>query len=117
MANTRVDGLIVSNTALVSQEVAEVCGATAGLVPTVGTVYGGISGPPLRAPSTACLARLHQLTQASRLPLIGVGGVDSGEAAAEKLAAGASLVQLYTGIAYHGLPLARKVVRELAEQI
>ena len=50
-----------------------------------------------------------------RLPIIGVGGVSSGEDALEKVKAGASLVQVYTALAYQGPPLVRKIKTDLAE--
>jgi dihydroorotate dehydrogenase len=62
---------------------------------------GGLSGRPLMAPSTAMLARLFRLVGRD-LPLIGAGGVFTAEDALAKILAGASLVQLYTGFAYHG---------------
>lgn len=71
---------------------------------------GGLSGRPLFARSTRVLARLASLTS---LPLIGVGGVASGEDAFQKLRAGATAVQLYTGLAYGGLSLAARILRDL----
>ncbi|MFC5566079.1 quinone-dependent dihydroorotate dehydrogenase [Rubellimicrobium aerolatum] len=71
---------------------------------------GGLSGAPLFERSTRVLARLSTLTQ---LPLIGVGGVDSAEAAFAKIRAGASAVQLYTALAYGGLGLAGDIARGL----
>jgi dihydroorotate dehydrogenase len=62
---------------------------------------GGLSGRPLFRRSTRTLARIYRLTE-GRLPLIGVGGIDSGEAALAKIRAGASLLQLYTGLVYEG---------------
>jgi dihydroorotate dehydrogenase len=62
---------------------------------------GGLSGRPLFARSTGMLARVYRLTQ-GKLPLIGVGGIDSGEAALAKIEAGASLLQLYTGLVFEG---------------
>lgn len=62
---------------------------------------GGLSGRPLFQRATRMLARVHLLSE-GRLPLIGVGGIDSGEAALAKIQAGASLVQLYTGLIYEG---------------
>lgn len=73
---------------------------------------GGLSGAPLFARSTAVLARLHALTQ-GRLPLVGVGGIGSAEDAYAKIRAGASAVQLYTGMVYQGLSLAARVARGL----
>jgi dihydroorotate dehydrogenase len=62
---------------------------------------GGLSGAPLRRRATAVVATLAGHLQ-RRLPVIGVGGIFAGGDAVEKLAAGASLVQLYTGLIYRG---------------
>ena len=62
---------------------------------------GGLSGRPLFNRSTAMLARVYRLT-GGRLPLIGIGGIDSPEAAVAKIEAGATLIQLYTGLVYEG---------------
>ncbi|PNH12077.1 Dihydroorotate dehydrogenase (quinone), mitochondrial [Tetrabaena socialis] len=74
---------------------------------------GGLSGPPLLAMSTAVLSDLYRLT-GGRVPLIGCGGVSSGEDAYRKLRAGASLVQLYTAFAFEGPALVPRIKRELA---
>jgi dihydroorotate dehydrogenase len=66
--------------------------------------------------STRKLARLFALTS-GRLPLIGVGGIDSAETAVEKLRAGASLLQLYTAMIYHGTGIAREVNRGLSHKL
>jgi dihydroorotate dehydrogenase len=71
---------------------------------------GGLSGQPLFEKSTRVLARLSTLTD---IPLIGVGGVASGAQAYAKIRAGASAVQLYTGLVYGGLSLAAEIAREL----
>lgn len=71
---------------------------------------GGLSGQPLFEKSTRALARLHRLTD-STLPLIGVGGVASAEQAYQKIRAGASAVQLYTGLVYGGLSMVTKIVK------
>jgi dihydroorotate dehydrogenase len=62
--------------------------------------------------ATRVLARVHLLT-GGRVPLIGVGGIDSGEAALAKIRAGASLVQLYTGLIYEGPGLLAEIKRSL----
>jgi dihydroorotate dehydrogenase len=74
---------------------------------------GGLSGRPLFALSTRVLAELSRLT-AGRVPLIGVGGVASGAEAYAKIRAGASLVQLYTGLIYRGPALVPRIKTELA---
>ncbi|MFC6718245.1 quinone-dependent dihydroorotate dehydrogenase [Natrialbaceae archaeon GCM10025810] len=74
--------------------------------------WGGLSGTPLRDRSTAVVRTLAAYTD---LPIIGVGGVDSPESAYEKIRAGASLVQLYTGFVYHGPSTAKRINRGLLE--
>jgi dihydroorotate dehydrogenase len=73
---------------------------------------GGLSGAPLCARSTAVIRRLHDLL-AGELPIIGVGGILSGADAAAKRAAGAALVQIYTGFIYRGPALIRECVEAL----
>jgi dihydroorotate dehydrogenase len=87
-----VDGIAVSNTTL----------SRPGLpMTTLTQERGGLSGRPLFNRSTAMLARVYRLT-GGRLPLIGIGGIDSPEAAVAKIEAGATLIQLYTGLVYEG---------------
>jgi len=71
---------------------------------------GGLSGAPLFQRSTQVLA---QLSTATTLPLIGVGGVASADQAYAKIRAGASAVQLYTGLVYHGLSLVSEILKGL----
>lgn len=73
---------------------------------------GGLSGVPLRRRSTRLIARIHRQTGGS-LPIIGVGGVLNARDAQEKLDAGASLVQIYTGLIYEGPGVAGRVLRGL----
>jgi dihydroorotate dehydrogenase len=74
---------------------------------------GGLSGAPVRAASTAIVRKLATAL-GGRVPVIGVGGISSADDAREKLAAGASLVQVYTGLVYRGPALVREIVRGLA---
>ena len=76
---------------------------------------GGLSGAPLLERSNAILERLCDVLD-GRLPVIGVGGILSGRDALAKLAAGASLVQLYTGLIYRGPDLVREVVEAVVQQ-
>ena len=69
---------------------------------------GGLSGPPLREQSTRIIRHIYQQTNGV-IPIIGVGGVDSPDAALEKIRAGASLVQVYTGLVYHGPSLVQAI--------
>ena len=69
---------------------------------------GGLSGAPLQKRSNEMLAQLYKLTNGT-IPLIGVGGIFNAEDAWEKICAGASLVQLYTGFIYEGPSIVRKI--------
>ena len=101
------DGIVVSNTTL----------ARAGLRDQgFAKETGGVSGRPLFARATRMLARVYQITQ-GKLPLIGVGGIDSGEAALAKIEAGASLLQLYTGLVFEGPGLISRIKQVLIEEM
>jgi dihydroorotate dehydrogenase len=76
---------------------------------------GGLSGPPLRRRSTQLVHYIAQAT-AGRLPIIAVGGIHDAASAAEKLDAGAVLVQVYTGLIYRGPWMAAHLARALAER-
>jgi len=97
-----IEGLIVSNTTIARPPLKS---AHAGET-------GGLSGRPLLAPSTLVLAQMHQRLGGA-VTLIGVGGIASGEDAYAKIRAGASLVQLYTALAFHGPGLVGRIKREL----
>lgn len=99
-----IDGLIVANTTVARAMLKDREQAME---------TGGLSGRPLFAPSTRCLARVYRLTGGA-VPLIGVGGVESGETAYAKITAGASLVQLYTGLVFEGIGLVGRIKRDLA---
>jgi dihydroorotate dehydrogenase len=75
---------------------------------------GGLSGKPLFAPSTAILRAIRERVR-DKLVLVGVGGVSSGAEAYAKIRAGASLVQLYTALAYEGPGLVARIKRELLD--
>lgn len=97
-----IDAVIATNTTL----------ARDGLASVHSTEAGGLSGAPLFEKSTRVLAQLSRLTE-RRIPLIGVGGISNAEQAYEKIRAGASAVQFYTAMVYHGLSLASKIARGL----
>ncbi|RAZ87456.1 dihydroorotate dehydrogenase (quinone) [Mesorhizobium hawassense] len=100
----KINGVIVSNTTL----------ARSGLRSATGTgETGGLSGKPLFERSTAVLARMRKLL-GPNMAIIGVGGVDSAEAALEKIRAGADLVQLYTGMIYAGPALPGRIIAGMA---
>lgn len=97
----RADGLILTNTSLDKSS-----------VPAAIDVQGGLSGAPVRERSTQIIRRAFQLTE-GRTPIIGVGGIFSGEDALEKIKAGASLVQVYTGYIYRGPGLPAQICRSI----
>jgi len=76
---------------------------------------GGLSGRPLRERSTAIVRHIYRQTQ-GRLPVIGVGGIFSAADAWDKITAGASLVQVYSGLVYEGPGLPRRIVTGLAQR-
>ena len=98
-----VDGITVTNTTLSRQGLRDV---------EAGREAGGLSGRPLFARSTVMLARVYQMT-GGRVPLIGSGGIDSGETALAKIEAGASLLQLYTGLIFEGASLIGRIKQHL----
>ncbi|MBV8748313.1 MAG: quinone-dependent dihydroorotate dehydrogenase [Candidatus Eremiobacteraeota bacterium] len=104
LLDAHIDAIIVANTTRARPS---------GLRGAHAAEAGGLSGAPLFAPSTLMLARVHALT-GGRVPLIGVGGIASGADAYMKIRAGASAVQLYTGLIYAGTGLVTRIKRELA---
>ena len=72
---------------------------------------GGLSGRPLFRPSTECLRDMYRLTE-RKIPIIGVGGIFSGEDAYTKIKSGASLVQIYSALVYEGFGLIQEPGRE-----
>ncbi|MEW7311596.1 quinone-dependent dihydroorotate dehydrogenase [Buttiauxella gaviniae] len=98
-----IDGVIATNTTLDRSLVQgmKYCDET-----------GGLSGRPVQLKSTEIIRRLSQELN-GRLPIIGVGGIDSVIAAREKMAAGASLVQIYSGFIFKGPPLIKEIVTHL----
>jgi dihydroorotate dehydrogenase len=102
-----IDGFIVSNTTI----------SRDGLVPARRSgEAGGLSGRPLFRRSTIMLAKLRQLV-GKRAVLVGVGGIDSPETAFAKIAAGADLVQLYTGMIYEGPDLPARILAGLVAEL
>jgi dihydroorotate dehydrogenase len=107
VAAAGIDGMIVSNTTLSRVGVSD---------PKLAAESGGLSGRPLFAPSNKMLTRVRRLA-GDRLTLIGTGGIDSVDSARQKIAAGADLVQLYTGMIYEGPELPARIVAGLARAI
>jgi len=97
-----VDGVIAANTTLSRGSLASEHAAET----------GGLSGAPLRAGNTAMVAEIHRRT-AGKLPIVGVGGVMDAADAREMLQAGATLVQIYTGLVYTGPGLVKAILTDL----
>lgn len=98
------DGVIATNTTLARDMVLGLPNASE---------TGGLSGAPVREKSTLVISQLSKQL-AGELPIIGVGGILSGADAAEKISAGASLVQIYSGLIYRGPSLVRDICKTLA---
>lgn len=99
----KIDGVIATNTTISRDGVEH---------SPFATELGGLSGKPLLLQSNMILQQFHQLLQ-SKIPLIGCGGIFSADDAKAKSDAGASLVQLYTGLIYQGPRLVRELGRDL----
>lgn len=98
IASSRAAGIIATNTTV----------SRAGLTHSNAKEAGGLSGKPLRNRATDVIRRIYRMTE-GKLPIIGSGGVFSAEDAYEKIKAGASLVEIYTGLIYQG----PRVVRDI----
>jgi dihydroorotate dehydrogenase len=94
-------GLVVANTTI----------ARDGVDAKWASEAGGLSGAPLKARATALARKARSLT---KLPLVGVGGIETADDARERLAAGADLVQLYTGLVYGGPSTVKKILNGLS---
>jgi dihydroorotate dehydrogenase len=106
---TRLSGLVATNTTISRENLRTNVAQVAALG------AGGLSGKPLRARATEVIRYLHQRSEGS-LPIIGSGGIHSAADAQEKLAAGATLVQLYTGFIYEGPALVSRINRALVRR-
>ncbi len=98
----KMDGIIATNTTL----------AREGLRSRLGSETGGLSGNPLKGRSEAVLSQVVKLVN-GKVPIVSVGGIASLDDAKKRLALGASLVQLYTGLVYRGPRLVRQIVKGL----
>lgn len=106
----RIAGVVATNTTISRPETGN---------PAVQRVYaqtGGLSGRPLRARSTDLVRHIYRQTQ-GKLPIIGVGGIFNAADAWEKITAGASLIQVYTGMVYEGPGIARAIVSGLQQRL
>ena len=102
----QLHGIVATNTTITRPESAD---------PQLQRIYsetGGLSGKPLRRRSTEIIRHIYQRS-VGKVPIIGVGGIFTAEDAFEKIAAGASLVQIYTGLIYEGPGLVSEIVQGL----
>jgi len=106
VAETKISGVIATNTTI----------SRKGLASHHKKEKGGLSGVPLGKRSTEVIRFLHQYSKGA-FPIIGVGGINSAEDALEKLEAGASLVQLYTGFIYEGPALIKSINKALLKTV
>ncbi len=100
-----IDGFILTNTSDRNRE---------NLLDNKKNEKGGLSGKPIKSLSTNLIKKFYRELK-GKIPIIGVGGVDSGRSVYEKLAAGASAVQLYTGMIYKGPTIVKEIKKELIE--
>ena len=106
--NLKIDGIITSNTTLSRSNLKSKQKLTSEM--------GGLSGEPLNMRSTEIIRLIHEYSN-KKLPIIGVGGIMSTDDALDKLNAGASLIQLYTGFIYNGPSFARDINKEIIKSL
>ena len=105
MLKYKIDGIILSNTSDSNR---------ANLSDQKRNEKGGLSGLPIKDISTDLIKKFYKETK-GKISIIGVGGIDSGEGAFEKIAAGANAIQLYTGMVYKGPGIVKDIKRSLIE--
>jgi dihydroorotate dehydrogenase len=110
VAPRNIAGIVATNTTISRPQTEDVA------LQKIYAETGGLSGKPLRARSTEIIRHIYKQTN-GKLPLIGVGGIFDADDAWEKITAGASLVQIYTGMVYEGPGIAKKIVTGLLEKL
>ena len=100
-----IEGIIISNTSDSNRE---------NLIDSKKNEKGGLSGQPIKNLSTSMIKKFYKENK-GKISIIGVGGVDSGLSAFEKICAGASAVQLYTGMVYKGPSIVNEIKKSLIE--
>ena len=99
----KIEGIIISNTTNQNREK---------LLDTKKNEVGGLSGQPIKNISTNLIKKFYKELN-KKITIIGVGGVDSGKSAFEKITAGANVIQLYTGMVYRGPGVVKEIKKEL----
>ena len=105
MLKFKIDGLILANTTNQNRD---------SLIDSNKSEIGGLSGLPLQKLSLNFIKNFYKLNK-GKIPIIGVGGIDNGKSAFEKIIAGATAVQLYTGMVYKGPGVVKNIKQELIE--
>ena len=101
--NNNISAIILTNTTIENKEA---------LTSNFKQEKGGLSGEPLQKISTNMIKKFYKHLK-GKIPIIGVGGINSGKSAYEKIVAGASLLQLYTGFVYKGPAVVKNIKKEL----
>jgi dihydroorotate dehydrogenase len=109
IGTTKIDGVIATNTTISRENLS----TSSKVIDDIGS--GGLSGKPVRDKSTYVIKYLHEKSNGN-FPIIGVGGIMSPEDAIEKIKAGASLIQLYTGFIYEGPSLVKNINRAILKE-
>ena len=99
----KISAIILTNTTNINRDK---------LISKLGKEDGGLSGNPLKNISTGIIKKFYKELN-SKIPIVGVGGIDSGKSAYDKICAGASLLQLYTGFIYKGPTVAKDIKKDL----
>lgn len=103
LRKNEIDGVAATNTTVSRDKISD---------HPMAREVGGLSGMPMREASTQVIHQLYKNLQ-GEIPIIGIGGIDSAEAAKEKLDAGAKLIQIYTGLIYKGPGLVSEILKSL----
>ncbi len=106
----KIAGIVATNTTILRPQTENIA------LQKIYAETGGLSGKPLRARSTEIIRHIYEQTN-GKLPIIGVGGIFNADDAWEKITAGASLVQIYTGMVYEGPGIAKKIVTGLRKKM
>jgi dihydroorotate dehydrogenase len=110
VAPRNIGGIVATNTTISRPQTADA------VAQRIYSEAGGLSGRPLRARSTEIVRHLHKQTN-GKLPIIGVGGLFGTDDAWEKITAGASLLQIYTGLVYEGPSITKRIVAGLIQRL
>ena len=106
----KLSGIVATNTTIDRPETANTSSEK------IYNEAGGLSGAPLKDKSTEMIRKIYRLTK-GKIPIIGVGGIFTAEDAWNKITAGASIVQLYTGLVFEGPGIAKSIVKGLKKRV